>query len=603
MNGKKLKVLFFLLVLFCYSFVKGQQVVQDWELIENGGFEFTGISGSSNSFVDEANPWIFMPAIQNQRPFGSFIFYPNSYFDHSYDCADNSEILFKYNVKAYAHEATIQIVDILGNIVDVSKYITSFEPGINEFGFQSPHTGVAYSGMIFSFNGTSQYLIYQNCGILTVYGGIGTSGSEIKGRIAIQLDEPLNPCKQYDFSAWVSKMDNLSEDDDPKIKVYVAHNIDSDLSPAGGSQTLDSWEITNTTSWIPISKTFSPDDNYVWLIFEMNNSAFLDHKTAGLYIDDVSLADVCKQWYYCDDKTVGNLDMVHVSHTVIQNGSVPEYATVSNLEYATSMDIEVFTTAGSMVYKETGIQEPAFNYKWAPPGNWSFAQYLMRITVYNHCCSRSFTVPIQINGNPGPYPYPQKHFARAPLQCCRPYIILDNTILSGNQIFQATNGIILQNNVICDENAEISLIAADYVDVHPNVTLTPNSTIAIEPCPRACNYPFNSNESLTLNSIENTFQELNPKFNIVVFPNIVPSGDKISIRLLSENQNNSMNHTFQLKFYSTSGQLIFQTAYNAPFTSSIEIETGIWSSGLYIVHLATEDGLALATEKFMVYSQ
>jgi hypothetical protein len=597
----------FILFLSMYSFQSicySQQVVQDFELIENGGFEATAPPVlSSGTFVHSAPPWNFMVGGPNVGNFKSFLFSPDSYFNHSEDCSDQSEILFKYNVKSYVQLATIQVPTPWG-YQDDDRWITSFNNGANEFGFQSPNNGRNYAGVIYSNEGFTGYTYLLNCGQIASDGGGTGCTCDGPGRIAIPLKNPLDPCKQYSFSAWVSKMESLENDDDPKIKVLVAHDIQNDLSPVGGSQVIDSWQITDATSWVGIPKTFKPDDNYDWLVLEMDNGALpFDHKTSGLYIDDVSLTDVCKQQYFCDDKTVDNLDMVYVSHTVVHAGTIPQYATISNLEYATSMDIKVETTGGTLVYQKTNIVDPAFNYRWAHPGNLSFGLYEMTVTVYNRCCSRTITVPILIQGDPGPYPNNQEHFARAPLQCCRPYIILDNTTLSGNQVFKAIDGVIVQNNVICSADANVALIAGDYVEVNPGVVLTPNTTLEIVPCPKSTVCHSCNDDKVVSHKILPKQMEMKAELITEVYPNSVSVGDRINVSVSPKGSTtvDSTPWQFKVQVFATTGQEVYSSSWgDLTISSPITINTENWASGVYVVHVLSGEGLLIDMKKLFV---
>lgn len=450
----------------------------------------------------------------------------------------------------------------------------------------------------------------QNCG-QPYTNPAGSGGNKVRGRIAIPLNEPLDPCRQYSFLSWASKMGGLENEDDPKVAVYLAHSIKDDLSPQGSKQKIDTWTVFDEVNWSPMGKVFTPDEDFTWLVFEMDNSAFGSHKTAGVYLDDVSLIDLCKQQFYCDNKTVDNLDNVYLSHSHVHGGVVNQYVTLSNLEYVTSLQVSVSSAISGLVYFDT-FNEPAFNWKWdgrtnlggSVSGSYvATGQYILTATLTNQCCSKTVSYPITVSyPQTIPITYNQENFARAPLPCCRPIIILDNTNLSGNQVFQASEGIFVTQNVTVEPDAEISIIAGEYVAVYHGVDFPPNTTIQIQQCPRIAGIEGScSNEHVNFQTLQPEKPVQQNLVTAVVFPNAVSVGDKVTVQLMQTIPNTLNSSSYSLRIYTVSGQLIY-SYNNGGFAGSspIEIYTGNWASGLYIVHVMSEEGITVAQEKLFV---
>lgn len=209
-------ILIFAMILWV-QWTHAQPSAQSFELISNGSFESNSAQGGGWYWknVNEASPWRFMQELIDfsfgqyllpNNKYGSFLFAPGSYFEHSFHCDLGSERIFWYNTKTYAHqEFFLPHPSAYGS--PNQSYITSFHAGANEFGTQQPKSGQSYAGMIYSYLGPGQFVLDYKCGSETFpYNNTGiVTSPQVRGRIAIPLNEPLDPCRQYSFLAWASK--------------------------------------------------------------------------------------------------------------------------------------------------------------------------------------------------------------------------------------------------------------------------------------------------------------------------------------------------------------------------------------------------------------
>lgn len=614
--------------------LKSQQNTQNWNLIENGDFEdHSFIPGTTpdNTLINSAPPWVFRqhPNNLNLMSGGAMLFAPNSYYDHSFDCSNESEKIYSFGLEDWVSTGFFNVVDpFTGAITSVEKYITRFYPSANEWGIQAPKSGNSYAGLFYANRGLFfTDVFFTNCGTdFFYYGGQngGTAEEERRGRIAIPLTESLDPSREYRWSAWISKMDAVVEaEDDPKITVYAAHNINSlDLSPQGGDQVFFTWEVDDASNWKPISHVFTPDSDYDWLIIEMANDAFsLNSKSAGLFIDDVRLVDLCRQQFFCDDKTIGDLNNVSVSNQTVSGSAVPggldEYFTISNLEYATTLTVDIKNANGQNISIYNGTyNNPSFEWKWDGSNNLgtyvgsNAAQVVdVDITLSNSCFFKQFTVPCFVS-NIAPTPLgnivDQENWARAPLPCCRPFIVLNNTTLGGTQTFQAIDGVIVQDNVQVDGDAEIHLIGGDYVEIKPGaagVILTAQNVTIIENQPCVKSLDLEPTPVKPVSSIQPipSIIPLLPDITTEINPNLVTLGDAVSIRVKATDVDQQYSTAYSIEVYSVSGQRVFKSNEQGYIDGSpMIITTGNWTTGVYVVHIVGEDGSVLDQEKILV---
>lgn len=426
----------------------------------------------------------------------------------------------------------------------------------NMYGIQQPHGGEKYGGAV----------------RLYYYNGSQTA-CEQGGKIIFHLNEQIHKGYHYTLKFFTSHMDN--SDVEAQLKV----SLDND-------QSVFDFSLSDKINWQQKTVTFTADNDYNDLVFEVTNTMLFTNNLTGVYIDDVSLAMTCQLEHPCSSENpvmspsfsgspitqtnafkIDNLDNVHSYTILIRN-------LLSDVVYSNSFSCE------------TGIDQPMYwkgiNNSGSPVAN---GPYTFEVTTVNDCGSRVFSGGVFKSATfTGSLTEPSciinEYIPSVPCCVYEPTLLIDDhNWISETLVFHSTQNILASSiaPVIVNDFSDVTMRAGERVELLPGFSTVDSRMIRfvgeIVPCPEMRLALEEDTEQPTIQSSESSKSVPESVFN--VYPN--PNSGSFTI---------AGNQLMMIIITEASGKMVRQL--NGGMADRVSVD-GL-GAGLYIVQAQMADG-------------
>jgi len=355
----------------------------------------------------------------------------------------------------------------------------------NYFGYQAPFTGQNYLGL---------FSARMNSGL--------SIGGNRDSWVAVELSEDLIKDHTYILKFKISKMDK-STASNTDYKVMIAKDMsgfdnDNEDDLASHRKKVYKATISNSSDWVSVSTVFKPEsDGYRYLMFKTQGQHCTKEYLAGLYLDEVLVADKCD--YDGMNCSPVSGDIVPAHPLAVCDANNPWY--VTNLHNVIEATIDIFSVSAQNVCNTihiesyNGITNPIYWNGLAIVGP-GFVQdaaagaYIAQCHFVNHCVTKDinieFTKADASSTSQNIWTNYDPTGIEVPIPGCDPYIYLykitfpnssdfdfisNNTLLSGDEIninsganilYQAGGTIILSDGFKADNGSIFEAIIHDY---------------------------------------------------------------------------------------------------------------------------------------------